>query len=527
MGIRSVLIIALFMSLGIFESTEGAKILSIFPYSGPSQYIFISPLLKALAEKGHEVTSISTFPQKKPLKNFRDIAVMENSKIFDEMLIEMAGGESEEKSFFQEFVELSALGVTVTTNVMENSEVKNLLKNEKFDLLIIEVLSTESLLGLGEYFQAPMIGVSTFGTIGFIDYLTANPSPASFIPHMSLQYGSHMSLWERTVNVLANVVDDLCLNYLMLPDHEKVYKKYFPNAKLSMDEARRNVSLVLLNDHFSLRAPRPYVPNMIEVGGLHIKQKPDPLEEDLQKFLDNSPEGVIYFSMGSNVKSKDLPPQTLQAILGTFAELKIKVLWKFELEELPNKPANVVIRKWFNQPSILAHPNVKLFISHGGYLSTTETIFHGKPILGIPVLADQFMNVKNSVKAGFALSMDLKTLNKEEFKQKIEELWTNPRYSNAVKTLSKRFRDQPLTPMETAIFWVEYVLRHDGAPHIRNAGQDLSFWQYHNIDVYLLLASCIFVVFTLIASLIRFGKKIICASSKSTKKSKKSKIKKN
>ncbi|XP_019894248.2 UDP-glucosyltransferase 2-like [Musca domestica] len=433
------------------------------------------------------------------------------------MVTELAAGEGAEKSFFEEFIELNTLGVTVSTNVMENVEVKKLMKNEKFDLIIIEVLGTESLLGLGEYFQAPMIGVSTFGTIGFIDYLTANPSPASYIPHMSLEYDSHMSLWQRTVNVLANVVDDLCTNFLLMPGQEKVYRKYFHNAKLSFDEARRNVSLVLLNDHFSLRAPRPYVPNMIEVGGLHIKQKPDPLEEDLQKFLDNSPEGVIYFSMGSNVKSKDLPPQTLKDILSTFAELKIKVLWKFELEELPNKPANVVIRKWFNQPSILAHPNVKLFISHGGYLSTTETIFHGKPILGVPVMGDQFMNVKNSVKAGFALRLDLRSLTKEKFKQNIQELWTNPTYSNAVKKLSKRFRDQPLTPMETAIFWVEYVLRHDGASHIRNAGQDLSFWQYHNIDVYVILSSFVVVVFVLMAVFISFVKKIICGSSKKSK----------
>uniref|UniRef100_T1PAT9 UDP-glucuronosyltransferase n=1 Tax=Musca domestica TaxID=7370 RepID=T1PAT9_MUSDO len=450
---------------------------------------------------------------------------MENAQMYDDYTTDAA--DTKNKYLFEEYIDFAEFGERVTSNIFENPHVKDVMKTEQFDLVIVEVLMSESLLGLGEYFKAPVVAVSTFGTISFIDYLVGNVSPLSYIPHMSLPYKNPMSVWQRCVNVISELIDNFLVNYFILPSQDKVYRKYFPNAKLSLNEARKNVSLVLINDHFTLRQPRPFVPNMIEVGGMHIKQKPEPLEEDLQEFLDNAKEGVIYFSMGSNVKSKDLPKEKLQILLETFRELKIKVLWKFELEELPNKPANVVIRKWFNQPSILAHPNVKLFISHGGYLSTTETIFHGKPILGIPVLGDQFMNVKNAVKAGFALRMDLKTLNKEEFKQKIEELWTNPRYSNAVKTLSKRFRDQPLTPMETAIFWVEYVLRHDGAPHIRNAGQDLSFWQYHNIDVYVILASCIVVVFTLIASLIRFGKKIICASSKSTKKSKKSKIKKN
>lgn len=40
----------------------------------------------------------------------------------------------------------------------------------------------------------------------------------------------------------------------------------------------------------------------------------------------------------------------------------------------------------------LAHPNTKLFITHGGLLSTTETTYHGVLILAVPVFADQEMN---------------------------------------------------------------------------------------------------------------------------------------
>lgn len=62
---------------------NGAKILSVFGYPGPSQYIMASALLKALAERGHEVTSLSTFPQKTPVKNFRDIVIEENVKLYE------------------------------------------------------------------------------------------------------------------------------------------------------------------------------------------------------------------------------------------------------------------------------------------------------------------------------------------------------------------------------------------------------------------------------------------------------------
>lgn len=59
------------------------------------------------------------------------------------------------------------------------------------------------------------------------------------------------------------------------------------------------------------------------------------------------------------------------------------------------------------------------------------------------------------------------------------------RFSENAKTISKRYRDQPKRPLETAIYWVEYIARHNGAPHMHSAGQDLSFLAYHNIDILL------------------------------------------
>lgn len=54
----------------------------------------------------------------------------------------------------------------------------------------------------------------------------------------------------------------------------------FPSDRyISYDEAMRNLSLVLLNSHFSQGGVRPYVPAMIEVGGLQVKPTPDPLPE--------------------------------------------------------------------------------------------------------------------------------------------------------------------------------------------------------------------------------------------------------
>jgi glucuronosyltransferase len=62
------------------------------------------------------------------------------------------------------------------------------------------------------------------------------------------------------------------------------------------------------------------------------------------------------------------------------------------------------------------------------------------------------------------------------------------RYRENVQRLSRIFRDQPLTPLQQAVYWTEYVIRHKGAPHLRSAVLDLAWYQYFLLDVIAVLA---------------------------------------
>lgn len=62
------------------------------------------------------------------------------------------------------------------------------------------------------------------------------------------------------------------------------------------------------------------------------------------------------------------PVDKREAFVKAFGKLKQKVLWKYENETLPGNPGNIKISSWIPQRDILAHPNVKLFITHGGIL---------------------------------------------------------------------------------------------------------------------------------------------------------------
>lgn len=65
-------------------------------------------------------------------------------------------------------------------------------------------------------------------------------------------------------------------------------------------------------------------------------------------------------------------------------------------------------------------------------------------------------------------------------------------YTKTVKEFSTVYRDRPLGPMKTAIYWVEYVIRHRGAPHMRSPATKLNLLQRNSVDVLLFLALVVY-----------------------------------
>lgn len=71
------------------------------------------------------------------------------------------------------------------------------------------------------------------------------------------------------------------------------------------------------------------------------------------------------------------------------------------------------------------HPNIKLFICHGGISGVYEAIDAGVPVLGFPIFYDQPRNLDRLVQMGMAISMDLLSVTKDTFLNAVLELTTN------------------------------------------------------------------------------------------------------
>lgn len=65
----------------------------------------------------------------------------------------------------------------------------------------------------------------------------------------------------------------------------------------------------------------------------------------------------------------------------------------------------------------------------------------------------------------------------------LNEILTNKKYRNNVKKAADLYKDRPAHPLDTAVYWVEYVLRHNGAKHMQSQAVHLNWFQYHSLDV--------------------------------------------
>lgn len=109
--------------------------------------------------------------------------------------------------------------------------------------------------------------------------------------------------------------------------------------------------------------------------------------------MDNAKNGVIYFSMGSNLRSKDWPVETKQKLLQMLGDLEQIVLWKIE-ENLTFVPKNVHISNWFPQSSILCTFNFNvLFLNFINFKNNFTDVVVVKDFSSLPTALSAMVSV--------------------------------------------------------------------------------------------------------------------------------------
>ena len=76
------------------------------------------------------------------------------------------------------------------------------------------------------------------------------------------------------------------------------------------------------------------------------------------------------------------------------------------------------------------------------------------------------------------------------------------RFKKSIRLASKIMTDQPMTSLDTAIYWMEYVIRHKGAHHLKPISVSMPLYQILLLDVIAVYFTAFLVMMLLIVKLV-------------------------
>ncbi|XP_064074693.1 UDP-glycosyltransferase UGT5-like isoform X1 [Vanessa tameamea] len=498
MKIFKVIIYCVCVCVGV----ETAKILGVFPTPSISHQVVFRPLMLELAKRGHEVTLITTdpvFSKHQAPQNLTEIDVHDMSYEVVKDFFRKHGNEKDQLKFFY-FVTNFILDLFVEQ--FKSDEVQNLLRSKsQFDLVFTESFIRPALI-FSHIFNAPVIEFSSFSGINSAFEMVGAATHPLVYPNAMHRRIYNLTIWEKITELYYHYATELILKNHLQIENEKLKSILGPNIP-DLDDLRQNVRMLFLNVHPVWDFNRPVPPNVLFLGGMHLKP-PQDIPQDLKSYLDSSKNGVIYVSFGTNVKPSMFPPETLEIFTDVFSQLAYDVLWKWDNDELPGRPKNVRISKWLPQSDLLRHPKIKLFITQGGLQSTDEAIAAGVPLIGIPMLGDQWFNVEQYVKFNIGKGLSIDTLTGKQLMDAIKTISYSESYRQNVVKLRSFMKDQPQSSLERAVWWTEHVLRHSDVEYRRTPAANIHWTEYYELGIVLLLLGSLIVLLSVTVLAIYF-----------------------
>ncbi|XP_047711975.1 UDP-glucuronosyltransferase 2A1 isoform X5 [Prionailurus viverrinus] len=450
-------ILLLCLQISLLGITLGGNVL-IWPMEG-SHWLNIKIIIDELIEKEHNVTvlvasgALFITPTSTPSLTFEIYKVAFGKERIEGLIkdfvltwMEKRPSPSTIWRFYQDIAKVikdfHMISREICDGVLKNQKLMEKLKKSKFEVLI-----SDPVFPCGDI-VALKLGIPFMYSLRFSPASTVEkhcgkvPYPPSYVPATLSELTDQMSFTDRIRNFISYSLQDYMFNTLW-----KSWDSYYSKAlgrPTTLCEVMGKAEIWLIRTYWDFEFPRPYLPNFEFVGGLHCKP------------------------------AKPLP----------------KVLWRYKGKKPATLGANTRLYDWIPQNDLLGHPKTKAFITHGGTNGIYEAIYHGVPMVGVPMFADQPDNIAHMKAKGAAVEVNINTMTSEDLLKALRTVINEPSYKENATRLSRIQHDQPVKPLDRAVFWIEFVMRHKGAKHLRPAAHDLTWFQYHSFDVIGFLLVC-------------------------------------
>ncbi|XP_053313934.1 UDP-glucuronosyltransferase 3A1-like [Spea bombifrons] len=501
--------------------THGAKILTICLVGG-SHYLLMDEISRVLHTNGHDVRMflqvgegmmpgyklkaspypVITWPMDENyLKEFNGFIKEHQREFFM--------GRSGLHSYFEFLKQISHQ----CKHTLNQKAILKSLKDDKYDIAIIDAFNPCTFLiseKLGLRYIAFFPG--TFANAIEVGL----PTPLSYVPIYQSQLSDRMDFFQRVKNTFmyfASRMVDLKVQAIF----EEVITEHFAvESRPAISDLYLKPELWFYNTDFTFDFARPLLPHIQCIGGLMAKPA-KPVSQELEDFISQSGEsGFIVVSLGSMVASCP-QKELLKEMNGAFAKVPQKVIWRYHRSQWPTDvelPPNVKLMDWISQNDLLGHPKARLLVTHGGMNSLMEAIYHGVPVVGIPLFGDQFDNLVRIKAKHIGTSIPPDQITADHFANIIRQITEDVSYKSEAMKLSAIRKSRPFPPDQQLVRWVEHIIRSGGGRHLHPYAFQQPWYQQYLLDVILFITICLILVIYLIVKILTFLAKKLCSRQK-------------
>lgn len=463
-----------------------SKRVVFYPNPTASYIIYHSNIASAMTNLGHEVwICVPHFLLGKNLIKDPSIKILEYGKDMGD--------------FVANFFQMSGLVDNFWAGKQHESLISGYRLYKEFRRTAVEVMSDESFVEevrkiKGDLFVLDSTGFNLnmlvlpyklgipYALVGTIhDTIVArvpfSPAATPTFPRPGLS--DQLSFSQRLEGTMWTV---LMMTFELLCDSNLVtmFAPEKPYDSLTNLAARSEIFIAEL-DHI-LDYPRPMLPNTKLIGGSSASVA-KPLCSEFQKFVNESEHGIVVASFGSSVV--DIPSDISAKMTSAFKQLDQRVVWRVNITS--SDPNHIMTAKWIPQNDLLGHEKARLFVSHCGKNGQYESLYHGVPILCLPIYGDQFYNAERIQIKEFGMSADVRFISADQLAAKMKKIINESKYTENMRKASRLYRELYKVPMKEAAYWLDHVMKY-GGDYMRASSQKMPLYQFMLLDVLAFIA---------------------------------------
>ncbi|CAG5132312.1 unnamed protein product, partial [Candidula unifasciata] len=372
----------------------------------------------------------------------------------------------------------------IAKEILDDKTFIDKVRNLNPDLIVIESIPFNMNMVVLPY----MLDIP-FAFIGTVHEAIMSKVPFSpaVTPYFIDFVSDQMTFFQKVFFTIYYVVS---INFDIFHDSSLV-SKFAPHKPYkSIYDLAANAELFIAEVDYILDYPRTMLPNTKLIGGSSASPA-KPLVGEFQKFADEAKSGLIVMSFGGYLVN--IPPEIFTKFVSAFKQLDLRVVWKVNMTS-PD-PRQILTSLWIPQNDLLGHDKAKLFVSHCGKNGQYEALYHGVPILCLPIYGDQAYNSERVRVKQLGLYTDMRDASADELAAMMKEIIYGGKYAENMKKASRLYRELYKLPKHEAAYWLDHVIKF-GGDYMRSSGQQMPWYQILVLDVIAFLI--IIVVFILL-----------------------------